>query len=388
MAKTILAHITPEVLAWARNLDRISVADAAARVNVKVEKLEAWETGNGFPTLRHAKELAKFYRVPFVYFYLPDTPKKTKRIEPSDFRTFGNIGGQFEMSRELKWLLRDVEDRRDALLELYKMESRDPTPFEFYLPDSAGTEAMANQIRTFVGITIPLQLKFRKAENALAFWVDHLEQKDILVFQAARIDPREMRGLSIGYDVVPIVVLNRKDEYSARLFTLVHELAHIVLRNTGICNDVSIDGSSSKIEQFCNEVAGLVLVPNHELKAHPAISQIKKYGLDDNYVRSIARDFAVSREVVINRLCAVNIISKTAYLERLRQYTAEYNEYAAKKRGGQIPPPLDVGTQVGRLYTRTVLSALHNDQISVRDTSGYLQNLKPKHFESIERWCF
>ena len=388
MAKTILANITPEVLAWARNLDCISVADAAARVKVKVEKLESWENGNGLPSLRQAKELAKFYRVPFVYFYLPDTPKKTKRIEPSDFRTIGNIGGQFEMSRELKWLLRDVEDRRDALLELYAMESREPIPFEFYLSDSTNAEEMASQIRGFVGITIPMQLKFRKAENALAFWVDNLEKKDILVFQAARIDPHEMRGLSIGYDVVPIVVLNRKDEYSARLFTLVHELAHIVLRNTGICNDVSIEGSSSKIEQFCNEVAGFALVPNQELKAHPAITQIKKSGLDDTYVRSIARDFAVSREVIINRLCAINIISKTAYLDRLRHYTAEYNEYAAKKRGGQIPPALDVGTQVGRLYSRTVLSALHNDQISIRDTSGYLQNLKPKHFESIERWCF
>ena len=232
-----------------------------------------------------------------------------------------------------------------------------------------------------------IQLKFRKPETALAFCVEHLELKDVLVFQAARIDPHEMRGLSIGYDVVPIIVLNRKDEYSARLFTLVHELAHIVLRNTGICNDVSVDGASSKIEQFCNEVAGLVLVPNQELKTHQAITQIKKYGLDDAYVRSIARDFAVSREVIINRLCAINVISKAVYLERLRQYTAEYIEYAAKKRGGQIPPALDIGSQVGRLYTRTVLSAFHNEELSVRDASGYLQNLKPKHFDSLERWC-
>ena len=387
MAKTIPALVTPEVLVWARNLDRFTIAEAAARIHVTEEKLESWENGLAHPTLHQAKELAKFYRVPFVYFYLPDTPKKTKRIEPSDFRTFGNIGNQFEMSRELRWLLRDIEDRRDALLELYTMDGKDPLPFNFYLSDTTSAEEMANQIRSYIGITAPIQLKFRKPETALAFCVEHLELKDVLVFQAARIDPHEMRGLSIGYDVVPIIVLNRKDEYSARLFTLVHELAHIVLRNTGICNDVSVDGASSKIEQFCNEVAGLVLVPNQELKTHQAITQIKKYGLDDAYVRSIARDFAVSREVIINRLCAINVISKAVYLERLRQYTAEYIEYAAKKRGGQIPPALDIGSQVGRLYTRTVLSAFHNERLSVRDASGYLQNLKPKHFDSLERWC-
>lgn len=59
-----------------------------------------------------------------------------------------------------------------------------------------------------------------------------------------------------------------------------------------------------------------------------------------------------------------------------------------KKKDGFIPPALDKGTQVGKLYAKTILSAYHSDKISPRDASGYLLGLKVKHFSTIERWCY
>ena len=129
MAKSIMALVTPEVLSWSRNLDRITPEEVAKRMNITTERLFAWEDGSQRPTLRQARELAKFYRVPFVYFYLPDTPKKTKRIEHVDYRTFGNSGALLDMSRELRWTLMDIEDRRDTMFELYELESREVNIF-------------------------------------------------------------------------------------------------------------------------------------------------------------------------------------------------------------------------------------------------------------------
>lgn len=54
------------------------------------------------------KKLAKQYRVPFAVFYLPDVPKRAKRLEKIDYRTFGNWGFP-EMSRELRWFLRELK---------------------------------------------------------------------------------------------------------------------------------------------------------------------------------------------------------------------------------------------------------------------------------------
>ena len=66
MAKSIPALVTPEVLRWARELDRISIAEIAPKLKVSEEKILAWESGQEYPTLLQAKDLAKRYRVPFV----------------------------------------------------------------------------------------------------------------------------------------------------------------------------------------------------------------------------------------------------------------------------------------------------------------------------------
>lgn len=118
MARGIPAIVTPEVLQWARDLDRITIDEIAQKLNVDAAKVSAWENGNEHPSLTQAKKLAKQYRVPFAFFYLPDVPKRAKRLEKTDYRTFGNWGFP-EMSRELRWFLRDIEDRRDIMIDLY-----------------------------------------------------------------------------------------------------------------------------------------------------------------------------------------------------------------------------------------------------------------------------
>lgn len=389
MAKSIPAIITPEVLQWARELDMITIDEVSAKLKVSSDKIIAWEKGTEYPTFNQAKNLAKQYRVPFAYFYLPDTPRKVKRLDKVDYRTFGNIGA-IDMSRELRWFLRDIEERRDTMIDLYAENEISVTPFKNKVPIESTDQEIANAVRDLLELTFDKQKHFRKPESALSYCISKLEEQDFLIFQAVNINPSEMRGLSVAYDEFPIIALNRKDENSARLFTLFHELVHILTRTSGICNEIGQDDiSQNQIELMCNKIAGLALVPGQQLKSNPNISNIKKYGLDDAYVSALARDFAVSKEVIINRLWSIGIISKNTYFETLKRYSVEYLTYKnKKKKDGFIPPALDKGTQVGKLYAKTILSAYHSDKISPRDASGYLLGLKVKHFSTIERWCY
>ena len=391
MANTIPAIVTPEVLRWARELDSFSIEDIAKKIKVSPDRVQQWENGEAYPTLKQAKELAKQYRVPFVYFFLPDTPQKKKRLEKTDYRTFGNIGDQFYMTRELRWLLRDVEDRRDTMLLLYKEDNRVPCSFPIHIDKTAGEQVIVEAVRNLLNLTREEQRTFRKADKALAHCIRELEKYDVLVFQASKIDPKEMRGLSITYEEMPIIVLNRKDELSSRLFTLCHELVHIVTRTSGICNSTSLieAASQNEFELWCNRIAGQILVPIDQIASHDAITQIKKYGFDDFYVNAMARDFAVSREVILHRLWDIKIIDEKFYYDTLYKYNEEYQTYKVnKKKDGFLPPALDTGTQVGKLYARTVLSAFHTDLISPRDASGFLLNLKVQSFSKLEGWCF
>ena len=198
MAKAIPAIVTPEVLIWARNLDGITVDDIAAKLHTVPENILSWEQGDSYPTVNQAKKLAKQYRVPFVYFYLPDTPKKLKRLEKTDYRTFGNHGESIIASRELRWFLRDIEERRDTILSLYEEEKREPLLFPIKLSAEADMEEIATSIRNLLELTDDIQRKFRKPEVALSHCIRVLEKWDVLIFQAAKIAPSEMRGLSIA----------------------------------------------------------------------------------------------------------------------------------------------------------------------------------------------
>ena len=56
MGKSIPAIVTPEVLSWARGLDKITVAEIAKKIKVDTAKVLAWEAGSEYPTLAQAKK--------------------------------------------------------------------------------------------------------------------------------------------------------------------------------------------------------------------------------------------------------------------------------------------------------------------------------------------
>jgi Zn-dependent peptidase ImmA (M78 family) len=75
------------------------------------------------------------------------------------------------------------------------------------------------------------------------------------------IDLQTFRGFALADRVAPFVVINDQDSRAAWSFTLVHELTHLWLGQTG----VSGDRAELAIERFCNDVAGEFLLPKEEL---------------------------------------------------------------------------------------------------------------------------
>ena len=138
-----------------------------------------------------------------------------------------------------------------------------------------------------------------------------------------------------------------------------------------------------------NKTHSILLVTMPQLKKNKNISLIQQHGLDDTYINAIARDFAVSKEVVLHRLWDIGIIDRTTYFDTFSRYSEEYMVYKnRKKKDGFLPPALDKGTQVGKLYTKAVITAYHAEKLSPIEASNYLLGLRVKHFGAIERWCY
>jgi len=389
MAKRQIAIVTIEVLRWARNLDKITVEEAAKYTGVTVERLRSWEDGKDLPTVKQTKKLAKKYRVPFVYFYLQEPPKDIKIPKSTDYRTFKNISFEEPRSRELLYTLRDIIDRREVMIELYRELEYDTIPFDYKIDNRDSIKNIATYIRSLIDLTYEKQIKFRDSRNAFNYYLEAFEELGILVFQAANIDPREMRGMSVYKKIFPIIIVNRKDAINARIFTLFHELVHLLTKTPGICDNMSsfTEKANDDIEVFCNKVAAKTLVPRKNLEEYTDLDYFKDQGIEDRLIGSIARNFAVSRAVIIGRLYELNKISLPIYLKKLKQYSSEYIQNK-KKSKGFLPPSKDIPSQVGKLYSRTVLSAYNQELITPIIASGYFSGLRLQHFPKIEGWCF
>ena len=77
------------------------------------------------------------------------------------------------------------------------------------------------------------------------------------------IDTDTFRGFSIADDVAPFVVINDQDARPTWSFTLLHEMAHLLLGQTGV-GSARVDNDE---ERFCEKVAGEYLLPEWELNS-------------------------------------------------------------------------------------------------------------------------
>lgn len=98
MAKSIPAIVTPEVLQWARSLDRITLEEIAQKLKVEATKVEAWENGSEHPTLAQAKSLAKQYRVPFAFFLFTQYSAKNQAHGKGRLQNFWQLGRRRNVS--------------------------------------------------------------------------------------------------------------------------------------------------------------------------------------------------------------------------------------------------------------------------------------------------
>src|SRR5207247_7579279 len=106
---------------------------------------------------------------------------------------------------------------------------------------------------------------------------------------------------SISKSMLPVIVTNIKDSPRARAFTLLHEFTHVMLRQAGMCNQLSIESNrpedEQRIETFCNWTAGAALIPRQQLLAESLVHDNPgKREWPDDQIEYLASRYGTSRE--------------------------------------------------------------------------------------------
>ena len=381
------AHITPEVLRWARENVGYTEEEAAKKAQISVERYRSWEEGKGRPTMRQARMIARAFKRPLGVFYLPEPPLTFQPLR--DFRRLpGQVAGT--STPELNLEIRAAHERRLVALQLLEEIGNEPPLFTAEIDPGTNPEDAARFIRDLLGITYEDQLGWRSEYDPYNAWRSAIENAGILVFQASGIGRDVMRGFSVSDFPLPVIVVNTKDTPRGRVFSLLHELTHILLRAGGLCDfdeNAPRPPEEDRYEIFCNRVAGAVLVPEERLLLEPEVVQHTEGPYwDENDIRRLARRYGVSKEVVLRRLLILGRTTTFFYEQKRAEYQEEYARRQDEQQGFALPDVRAVAS-LGRYYTGLVLTGYHNEAITRNDVSELL-GVRLKHMSKIESSVF
>ena len=386
MAKKHYAYINKDMLIWARSETPFVSTSAveAKQKSIKAEKLDLWERGEELPSINEAKKLATLYKVPLACFYLSSPPEKAPK-NYVDRRTYGDTvycEASYELWKEIGRITQNRKimiDFTDGKTNYKKIPSFD---------SSASVMDIAETMREFFGLKPPYRTKRYYRGNAFSFFRNILESKGIIVAQITDVSLNEMKGLSIYYDVYPIIAVNNKDYERAKVFSLFHELAHIIRRSSSLCM-IDFDDRNDEEEKICDSIAAEILMPVNSF-----IVEVEK--IRDEYhcwstpcLQAVGDRFAVSSASVVRRLYELNIISYSEYQTIYKKLSEEFEGKRLAlektyKKDTIIKWDIRYLSKEGYLFPRIVVSAYHRGDLSYGELCHAL-NLKSKYIDSIER---
>lgn len=365
------AFINPDILIWARRRSQLSQSVLAKKLSTSAETLNKWEMGQKAPTIRQAQAIAAKTHIPLGYLYLNEPP--IERLDLPDLRTVNGIQPNSPSSEllELAALMRErvswyAEYLRDQGLTSNNCVGR-----------RSSTEDV-NQIVNDIRRTLAISEGDYSADQDkyLRLLIKKIEQAGILVMKQATIrnhrhlSVSEFRGFAISDPLAPLIFINFADVSCARLFTLIHELAHIWLGQSGI-SDAHPD-TDKAIEIKCNAIAAQFLVPEDQFLSS---WQNERSWMEN--ILQLRRQFRTSRWVIARRAESLGKITLPQYREYTAELRAEYVERDKnRKDGGDFY--ITKKSQISKPFSKAIVSEALSGKLLLRE-AGQLLDMRPPH---------
>ena len=378
-------RLSSSVLEWARTSIGYSIEQAAKKAGVSNERFKEWETGQKIPTYKQLETLAEnVYKRPLALLLL-QTPPKENTIQ-NDFRNLTNAEID-NISVELRIALRKAKRYQNILEEVASnKETGKFADFKVSLKDNPVSAAI--RFRDFLNFTVEEQ-KLWSFDKAFNNFKNKIESIGIYVFQL-KIPIQDARAFCLT-GRYPIIVLNTDDSTNARIFSLFHELCHILFNTNSIFRDISTGELKKEyivIENFCNQFAASFLVPDtyfeNDIRYFANNSQ-----LDEFTISKLAKDYNVSNEVIARKLLIRGLIKEDFFWAKKRSWDAlakSAKEKQKEKLRDQDPKGIAQDVKIihekGRPYVSNVVSAYQEGKISSADLSNYLET-KLDHLPKI-----
>ena len=397
MANRIDALVEPSLLVWARDSASLTVEEAAQRVGQTPERLRAWECGEETLTIPQLKKLASIYNRPVSVFFLPEPPAGLGFMPLRDLRRLPDASGK--ISKALAYEIRAAQERRGIAIDLYEeLGEGFPEP-DFAVSASENPENAGARIRASLGVSFSQQIRWKRADEAFRGWREAIENTGILVTVLGgahhQVPLSEVRGFALAERPVPMIAVNGQDRGYGRVFTLMHELAHVALGESVFEDELEdvhrLPAPNRETETFCNRVAAAILMPRVTILAEQLVAGKGPRSIyADEEITSLATRFGVSREALLVRRADLERADRTFVAEKRAEYARLYSKHIGGEQVEQTgfpPHHTMVVSHLGRGFSRLVLQAYSARRVTLSTAAAYL-GAQARLIPKIERAAF
>lgn len=338
--------------------------------NNKITK--ALEENNVFK-LSQLENIAKALYVPTVYLTTHDFFYERNNPELIEFRNQVNIS---EDKYKENALVQEFCLVRDNYISVIESLDEEVQPFNLQLTGE-NPELDAKLIIEYFGF-YSHNKKTKNSDDYFNAWRDIVELKDVIVIDRGR-EKFGSDGMCLYFSAAPVIaIFSSGQSPSRKLFTLIHEIVHLGLGESVF--DGHLLESNSKLEKYCDRVAGYVVAPPQIVNE----SFNKALNLEDN-ILLIRKKTKASKAAIAIQLKILGLINQNQL--------NEYLDYIKPKEGGGFGSKKEnmVLKYFGHSFVEKVMSAMWQDQISsniAKDILGFHKKSKPSAFKELQQKVF
>lgn len=313
---------------------------------------------------------------------MPEPPATEADVELPDFRRASVQGGESApLRRAILRAHRQQDAIQDILDENGQLALPALKPVELNRKDVDESALLLRAALKLEGMPAGL---LRRPEELLRTLVRNTESLGYLVIQVQRVDVTEMRGFSLASGLAPVVALNGADWPRGKIFTLLHELAHIGLHQSGLC-DLS-RRSKDLDERFCDAVAATALMPTNDFRARSRQADPLEYA----DLRAVGDHFGTSAEAVLLRMVHLNLATWDDYDRQRAEFKDAYSRFKLDEKHAREGKDAPIYYQlkvraIGRAFINTIARARDDGSVSSRDVTQLLEVSYDKLPKLLER---
>ena len=354
--------INPALLTWARERSGADVFVLEGRF----PKLAAWEAGDAQPTLKQLEDFARAVHVPIGYLFLPEPVRETLPV--TDFRTVAGHAAQ-RPSPDLLDTIYLCQQRQDWFRDHARMNAFPLLDFIGSVSISTDPVAVAESMGRTLNLSLTERQQLPSWEDALRQLILKVEEAGVMVMTSSIVGNNsrrtlrveEFRGFALADALAPLVFINGADSKAAQMFTLMHELAHLWLGESGISNIETGRLPGQHTERWCNAIAAEFLMPMQAIhEAYRADQSLSEE------VTRLARIFKVSTLVALRRVFDAGFIDQEQLWQHYRTELAHIQTRSQRSIGGG-DFYRSLGARASKRFARALLASTLEGQTLFRD---------------------